>query len=79
MANLKIESNLRNAVAVYILNTHQTQKKQKELTDFLDSIPPSFRVKCTSWIFMKISEQNEVLMGLIRDQMTHFKTNAKEK
>lgn len=24
MANLKIESNLRNAVAVYILNTHQT-------------------------------------------------------
>ena len=70
MANLKIESNLRNAVARFILNTHATQKKQKELTEFLESIPPSFRVKCTSWIFMKISEQNVVLMSLLKQQQT---------
>lgn len=51
MANLKIDKDLRNDVARYILNTYATQKKQAELTDFLSSIAPSFRITCTSFIF----------------------------
>lgn len=43
------------------MNTHTTQKKQIELSSFLDSISPSIRVKCTSLIFMKLVKENVIL------------------
>lgn len=70
MANLKIDKDLRNDVARYILNTYATQKKQTELTDFLASIAPSFRITCTSFIFQKIVEYNVVLKCFVMSDGT---------
>lgn len=64
MQNLQIDKNLRREVSVYILNTHSTFKKQGELTQFLKSISPSIRIKCTSLIFMKLVDRNVVLQTI---------------
>lgn len=68
MANLQIDKDLRNDVARYILNTYATQKKQTELTDFLSSIAPSYRISCTSFIFQQIVEFNVVLKCFVMSE-----------
>jgi len=87
MENLHVDKSLWKEVSLFILNTHNTQKKQVELTSFLESISPSIRVKCTSLIFMKLVRENVILKtisqarakGFLLRQMKNDNTDHLEK
>jgi len=67
MANLKLNPSLKNEVQAYISNTHNTLLKQNQLKSFLKEISPSFRIKCTSYIFQEIAITNSVFPSVMKD------------
>mmetsp|Transcript_112257 Transcript_112257/g.155000 ORF Transcript_112257/g.155000 Transcript_112257/m.155000 type:complete len:255 (+) Transcript_112257:1203-1967(+) len=75
MSNLGLPKNLQKEVHEYILNTHNTLDRQKELKDFMKSIQPSFRVICSTYLFSMVANQNEVFTVLISE---YAKRNAKK-
>lgn len=79
MKNLQVDRALWRDVSIYVMNTHATQKKQIELTSFLDSISPSIRVKCTSLIFMKLVRENVILKTISQTMTRNAMIAAKGK
>ena len=54
-------------------NTHNTQLKQSELKDFMDTISPSFKLK-NNCIFEDLGKQNFMFAVLIEDKVRNKKS-----
>jgi CRP-like cAMP-binding protein len=74
MQNLALPGHLRKTVLLYIKNTHNTQLKQSELKDFMDTISPSFKLKVRICIFKDLGKQNFIFSALIEDKIRNNKS-----
>jgi len=72
MENLTLSKELRKDVLEYVQNTHNTKERQRDLTDFIKSVSPSYKLKARLQIFKVIGEKNFIFKLLIDEYIIKF-------